>query len=146
MKHSPRTLSKVDSIRRFSVMHRKRKGDPHTFIYRMISLEERIFFLHAWEIIDEFDQIIIFIKKIEQFGFDNSETLGKILFIQSELRSIRGNYKYCKIISILEKYLNGIKNFTVTTNMNSVFFYKKLFESILVAVARELHYLNEEPS
>lgn len=144
MKHSSKTLSKVDSIRRFAVIHRKGKEEPHTFMHGIISPEERIFFLHAWEIMDEFEQIMIFIKKIEQFGFDNSEALGKIHFIQSELRSIRGNYKYSKIISILEKYLNGIKKFTISTNMNNIFFYKQLFESTLMAVARELHSLKEE--
>lgn len=46
MKYSLGTLSKADSIRRFTVIHSKRKKESHNFTYNMISLEERVFFLH----------------------------------------------------------------------------------------------------
>lgn len=61
-----------------------------------------------------------------------------------KLRSEDRNYKYTKIVHVLTKYLNGIREFSSSTNIRGIIFYKKLFESTLVAIIRELDSLEEE--
>lgn len=61
-----------------------------------------------------------------------------------KLRSEDKSYKYTKIVHVLTKYLSGIREFSSTTDMRGILFYKKLFESTLVAIIRELDSLEEE--
>ncbi len=78
MKNPTKTFYKKDLLRRFSVVHRKEKEPSYNYIYNARSIEERLLVLKTREIIDELTQIMMFVKKIEEFGFDNSETLKQI--------------------------------------------------------------------
>jgi len=112
------------------------------FSYRgnhgMILIEERLFCLKTQHIIDELTQIMTFIKELERFWFRNTEVLEQIHNILTKLRSWDRSYKYTKIVHVLTKYLSGVRNFSSTSNMKNVMFYKRLFESTLVAIIQEL--------
>lgn len=101
-------------------------------------VEERLFYIKIQEIVDEFMQITQFIKKLEEYWFENSETLSQIDEIIAKLRSGDRTYKYTKIVHVLTKYLNGIRDFSTNSDTKSILFYKKLFESTLVAIIQEL--------
>jgi hypothetical protein len=78
MKNLTKTFYKKDLLRRFSVAHRKEKETPYSYTYDTRCMEERLLLLKTREIIDELTQIKVFIKKTEEFGFDNSEMLEQI--------------------------------------------------------------------
>lgn len=152
MKNPTKTLNRKALIRRFSQMHRKNMNNPLKCIpwdtnydfYNLSSTEERQFFLKTREIIDELTQIMIFVQKIEEFGCNNSTILKQIQSIQMRLRCIDQDYKYAQIIHILTKYLGSIRRYSITIYINSVPFYKQLFEWTFLAITRELDYLEED--
>jgi len=69
--------------------------------------------------------------------------LEQIQSILSKLRSGDRSYKYTRIVHVLTKYLSGIRDFTSSTHAHGVAFYKKLFESTLVAIMQELDSLEQ---
>ncbi|NDK19491.1 hypothetical protein GW819_01485 [Candidatus Gracilibacteria bacterium] len=123
-------------------------GNKETFShqgnYEMIHIEERLFFLKTQNIIDELTQIMTFIKELENIGLKNTEILEQIHDILTKLRSGDRSYKYTKIVHVLTKYLSGIRNFSSSSSMKSIMFYKRLFESTLVAIIQELDSFEEE--
>jgi len=110
----------------------------------MIHIEERLFFLKTQNIIDELTQIMTFIKELENIWLKNTEILEQIHDILTKLRSGDRSYKYTKIVHVLTKYLSGIRNFSSSSSMKSIMFYKRLFESTLVAIIQELDSFEEE--
>ncbi len=112
--------------------------------YAMSLAEERLFHIKTLEIIDELTQIVRFIKELERFWVENSEVLLQIRDILSRLRSNDRNYKYTRIVHVLTKYLSGIRNISSLVQVKSVLFYKRLFESTLVAIIREIDCLEED--
>lgn len=121
-----------------STLTRESKSPVYQKNYSMDFIEDRLFHLKVQEIIDEFTQIMIFVRELGKFWFENSEVLEQIQYILFKLRSGDRNYKYTKIVHVLTKYLSGIRMFSSTTNTKGVTFYKKLFESTLVAIMQEL--------
>ncbi len=144
MKNTPKILQNKNLIGRFSIARRGNQQKSSQATIRVGLMQERLFFLKTREIIDELTQIMISIKKLEVFGFDSTKELQQIHMIQSKLRSVDRNYKYTKVVHIITKYLKGMKKISLTTNTRGVFFYKKLFESTLIAITRELGYLEED--
>lgn len=122
-----------------SISHTKKSQNN----YDIKLVEERLFYVKVQEIIDELIQITTFVKELGKLWFENSELLNQINTILSRLRSGDRNYKYTKIVHVLTKYLGGVRDFAATTNIKGVIFYKKLFESTLVAIIQELDDLDE---
>lgn len=112
--------------------------------YEVIHAEERLFHIKTQEILQDLTQIMSFIVALERLGFKNPEVVQNIHEIIRRLQSGEKDYKYTKIVHILTKYLSGIRNLSSTMDIEGVVFYKKLFESTLVAIIRELDYLEME--
>ena len=105
--------------------------------------EERLFRVKTLEIIDELTQIMGFVKELEKYWIENSEVLDQIQEILSRLRSEDRNYKYTRIVHVLMRYLSSIRNLSSMIQTKDIIFYKRLFESALVAIMRELDHLEE---
>lgn len=114
--------------------------------YTLEYIKDRNICLRTREIIDEISQIMMFVKKTEELGFDNSNIEMQINFIQARLRTVNTDSKSIEIISIMNKYLTGIKNFSLDSNLQGIFFYKQLFEGTISAIVRELTILEREYS
>lgn len=104
--------------------------------YGLYSTEDRLFFLKIQETVDELIQIVNFTQELKRFWLENRKVLRQIHAILIKFQS-GGRDKHTKIVHVIEKYLNGIRNFLSNTRM-SIVSYKKLFESALIAITKEV--------
>ncbi|MBX9809834.1 hypothetical protein K2X92_05580 [Candidatus Gracilibacteria bacterium] len=146
MKNPTRIQYKKHFKGRFSILHRNEMKVIDNSNYTLEYIKDRNICLRTREIIDEISQIMMFVKKTEELGFDNSNIEMQINFIQARLRTVNTDSKSIEIISIMNKYLTGIKNFSLDSNLQGIFFYKQLFEGTISAIVRELTILEREYS
>lgn len=146
MKNPTRIQYKKHFKWRFSILHRNEMKVIDNSNYTLEYIKDRNICLRTREIIDEISQIMMFVKKTEELGFDNSNIEMQINFIQARLRTVNTDSKSIEIISIMNKYLTGIKNFSLDSNLQGIFFYKQLFEGTISAIVRELTILEREYS
>lgn len=106
--------------------------------YIIYPMEDRLFCLKIEEIMAELTQIMSFMQELESLWFTDRKTLSQIHAILKKLRSGDRTYKYTEIVHILTKYLSGMRNFASTIHIKNILSYKKLFESTLVAIIREI--------
>lgn len=138
MRSSPEKLYRRDESSNTHAAHGEKKSLAYKPSYGINFIEERLFVLKVNEIIDELTQIMTFINELEKMWFENSEVLGQIRDILTKLRSWDRNFRYTKIVHVLTKYLSGIRGFSSTISGKGILFYKRLFESTLVAIMQEL--------
>lgn len=118
--------------------HYKKENISYQSDYGIFSIEDRLLSLKIQEITDELKQIIIFINALEELWLESKNTLKQINIILTRLQSSNHDYRYTNIVHVLAKYLSGIREFSSTRTLESIVHYKKLFETTLVAIMKEI--------
>ncbi len=102
-------------------------------------IDERLFHIHTRDIVTELTQITIFFREFDSVWFESSKALKHIYEILTRLRFGYDDHEYMKVVQVVTKYLNGMRKFLWTTQINETLLYKRIFESTLLAIMFELN-------
>ena len=102
-------------------------------------MNDHLLYSKTQNVIDELNHIITFINELERHGIRKSKVYNQIGLILQILESDTLSPEHIRTVNILTKYLSGIKDFLSMNKAKGVLFYKRLFESTLVAIMQDLY-------
>jgi hypothetical protein len=93
--------------------------------------------LRSQKTLYELNQILLLAQDTDLLSQENGKLCDKIQSLLSYLRWGKKNQIYMKVLSIVTKYLDGIKRFLSKHRMNELRSYRQLFEWVFIAIIRE---------
>ena len=123
----------------------KKNNIPHSllFIRSNLATAERLLYIRIQSIVDELTQIGSFISEFERLWLQHSKVLDQIDMIINSLRSRERAQISLQKIRVVTKYLNGMQSYSSSQGTKNIILYKKLIESTLVAILREISHLED---
>ncbi len=112
-------------------------------ISRVRSIHIRWQHLKIHETMDDMRNILFFMGEWMSFSFKRSEIYYKFCILLHKLKWDTFDIFNVKILQIIQKYLKGIQKFLSETSKQGLQFYRKLFESTIIAIVREVHWLEK---
>lgn len=122
---------------------RKWKISSYSGENRINLIKDRWLYIKSQEVISDLTQILIFTKKLEKAWAEHLEVCDQVSDLLSKLQWEKRDSKYIQVVQVITKYLDGIRNFVENTRIRWALSYKKLFESTIIAIRRDLDHLEE---
>lgn len=108
------------------------------------TLHVRWISLRSEKTLHELTRILLFVQDTYLLWQENSYICNKMDGLISWLRRSQKNHTYVKVLSIVTKYLDGIKRFLAKNTMEGLLAYRQLFEWVFIAIMRETHFIELE--
>ena len=123
---------------------RKWKITPYPNESRINLIKDRWLYVKTQEVISDLTQILIFTKKIERSWTEHLEVCDQVSDLLTKLQSEKRDSRYMQIVQVITKYLEGIRRFISQKEIKWVLSYRAIFESTIIAIRRELDYIEKE--
>ena len=111
---------------------------------RINLIKDRWLYIKTQEVINDLTQILIFTKKLEKSWTEHLEVCDQVSDLLSKLQWENRDSRYMKVVQVITKYLEGIRKFISRKEIKGVLSYRAIFESTIIAIRRELDYIEKE--
>ena len=138
MKNTSIIQRKNNYKKRFYHPKQEKRNHITTAVHPYISIEERFLLIKIRHIIDELSQMLMCIEKMEWLAWETIYIQEQIQYIQEFLRSMQDALLNKEIIHTIWRYLDDMKILVIESTALDIWFYKKLFESVVIAISRDL--------
>ncbi len=123
---------------------RKWKIYPYSNESRINLIKDRWLYVKTQEVISDLTQILIFTKKIERSWTEHLEVCDQVSDLLTKLQWEKRDRRYMQVVQVITKYLEGIRKFISRKEIKGVLSYRAIFESTIIAIRRELDYIEKE--
>lgn len=109
-------------------------------------IKDRWLYIKTREIVSDLQEILRFAKKMEKTEDKHLVICDQVNGLLSKLEWGKRDNQYMKIVQVITKYLDGIRNFVMNNNIEIrwAVSYRVLFESTMIAIVREVDCLEQQ--
>lgn len=141
MQKSTVTTQKKNARNHISSTTREWKAYSYQSDHGINTIKDRWLYVKTQVIRSDLSQIMTITRESKKSQSKKLKIYKQIAKLLSVIHSKTKDPKYMEIIQVITKYLNSIRNFLSNVDRQSFCAYTVLFESTMIAITRDISYL-----